>query len=69
MKAHKFKVGQMVGFGGGDRPGFDISRFTITARMPENERGPQYRIKGRSEPFERTVNEAEISGLTNIQGN
>lgn len=62
MTAHKFKVGQSVGFGGGGHGGTGIPDFKITALIPENERGPQYRIKGRSEPFERTVNEVEISG-------
>jgi hypothetical protein len=65
VKAHKFKVGQLVGFGGMARGHFRPLDFKIIARMPENERGPQYRIKGTSEPYERTVNEAEISGLTN----
>ncbi|MDE0809730.1 MAG: hypothetical protein OSB69_10445 [Alphaproteobacteria bacterium] len=63
MKAHKFKVGQLVSFGSMGRNQSGPLNFKIIARMPENERGPQYRIKGTSEPFERTVNEVEISGF------
>jgi hypothetical protein len=63
VKAQKFKVGQLVGFGGLGRNHLGPSNFKILARMPENDRGPQYRIKGSSEPYERTVNESEIFGF------
>jgi hypothetical protein len=63
VKAHKFKVGQLVGFGvAGGKRSSPLS-FKILAQVPSNERGPQYRIKGSSEAFERTANETELYGL------
>jgi hypothetical protein len=63
VKIHKFKVGQMVRFGGMGRALSGPLDYKITSRMPENERGPQYRIKGSSEAYERSVAEVEISGI------
>jgi hypothetical protein len=63
VKVHKYKVGQLVGYGGMGRHHAGPLNYKIVARVPENARGPQYRIKGNSEPYERTVNEMEISVL------
>jgi hypothetical protein len=61
MTTHKYKVGQLIGFGGtgGGHP--SRMNFKILAQIPANEKGPQYRIKGTSEPFERVANESELS--------
>ncbi len=60
MALHRYKVGQLVGLlrsrlqmpGAGD--------YKILTLLPPTEGENQYRIKGRSEPFERVVKEGDL---------
>jgi hypothetical protein len=62
MSGHKFKVGQSVTltpFSSGvvaSNSGYEVLRL-----LPANGGQNQYRIKSPSEPFERVVNENELS--------
>ena len=62
MAHHKFKVGQLVDFVP-SRPGTAISGrpYEIVRLLPAEAGELQYRIKSKSEGFERVVKESELS--------
>ena len=62
MKAHKFKLGQLVQFVPGKLGLAASSReYKIVRLLPEEGGQPQYRIKGIAETFERMAKETELS--------
>ena len=63
MMIHKFKIGQMVGYVGQGTIRAARGEYTITARLPADARGPQYRIKSKQEPHERLVVEGDLAAL------
>jgi hypothetical protein len=62
MAHHKFKVGQLVDFAP-SRPGVALSgrQYEIVRQLPAEGSELQYRVKSRSEPFERIAKESELS--------
>ena len=65
MAHHKFKVGQLVDFAP-SRPGMAPSGrpYEIVRLLPGEAGELQYRIKSKSEGFERVVKESELSRRT-----
>lgn len=62
MAAHKFKIGQSVSFSPGRTSMSATARdYKIVRLLPAENGQPQYRIKGISEPFERTALETELT--------
>lgn len=61
MTNHKYKIGQMVGYIGQGPIRAARGEYTVTARLPADDRGPQYRIKSKLEPHERLVTEDDLS--------
>jgi len=62
MAHHKFKVGQLVDFTR-SRSGIATSgrQYEITRLLPADGGELQYRVKSKSEPFERIAKESELS--------
>jgi hypothetical protein len=62
MARHKFRVGQLVDFAP-PRPGVVPSgrQYEIVRLLPANGGELQYRVKSKSEPFERIAKESELS--------
>jgi hypothetical protein len=62
MAYHKFKVGQLVDFAP-SRPGVATSgrQYEIVRLLPSDGGELQYRVKSKSEPFERVARESELS--------
>ena len=65
MAHHKFKVGQLVDFAP-SRPGMAPSGrpYEIVRLLPGEAGELQYRIKSKSEDFERVAKESELSHRT-----
>jgi hypothetical protein len=65
MAHHKFKVGQLVDFAP-SRPGTGTSGrpYEIVRLLPAEAGELQYRIKSKSEAFERVAKESELSRRT-----
>jgi hypothetical protein len=62
MAYHKFKVGQLVDFAP-SRPGVATSgrQYEVVRQLPSDGGELQYRVKSRSEPFERVANESQLT--------
>ena len=62
MTHHKFRVGQLVDFAP-SRPGVATPgrQYEIIRLLPANGGELQYRVKSKSEPFERVARESELS--------
>jgi hypothetical protein len=65
MAHHKFKVGQLIHFAP-SRPGVATSgrQYEIVRLLPADSHGngePQYRVKSKSETFERVARESQLS--------
>jgi hypothetical protein len=62
MSHHKFRVGQLVDFAPA-RPGVPISgrQYEVIRLLPADSGEFQYRVKSKSEPFERIAKESELS--------
>lgn len=62
MTQHKFKVGQLVGFSP-SRPGVPTSgrQYEVIRLLPAESGELQYRVKCKSETFERVAKESELS--------
>ena len=62
MAYHKYKVGQLVDFApsrpGGATPG---RQYEVIRLLPADGGEFQYRVKSKSEPFERVARESELS--------
>ena len=60
--AHKFKIGQMVDFSPG-RSSMSASgqRYEIVRQLPVQDGQYQYRIKCKTETFERVAKESELA--------
>jgi hypothetical protein len=57
MSGHKYKIGQLVNYLGGDRaPGL----YQVTQLLPPEGEEFQYRIKNINEPHERVAKEREL---------
>jgi len=61
MQKHKYKIGQIVGYFGHGAVKAARGEYTVTARLPADSRGPQYRIKSKQEPHERLVSEPDLT--------
>jgi hypothetical protein len=61
MAHHKFRIGQLVDFAP-SRSGVPTSgrQYQILRLMPANAGELQYRVKSKSEPFERVAKESEL---------
>jgi hypothetical protein len=62
MQSHRYRVGQLVEYAGQGIIKSARGQYTVTARLPADSRGPQYRIKSKREPHERLVSEQDLSG-------
>ena len=62
MAHHRFKVGQLVDFAP-SRPGVPAPgrQYEIIRLLPADGGEFQYRVKSKSEPFERVAKESELS--------
>lgn len=62
MAHHKFKVGQLVDFAP-SRPGVPTSgrQYEVLRLLPADSGELQYRVKCKSETFERVAKESELS--------
>lgn len=62
MAQHKFKIGQLVDFAP-SRPGVPTSgrQYEVLRLLPTETGEPQYRVKCKSETFERVARESELS--------
>jgi hypothetical protein len=62
MSHHKFRVGQLVNFLPA-RPGLPTSgrQYEVIRLLPADSGKLQYRVKSKSEPFERIAKESELS--------
>ena len=62
MSHHKFRVGQLVDFAPA-RPGVPTSgrQYEVIRLLPADSGELQYRVKSKSEPFERIAKESELS--------
>ena len=58
---NKFKLGEMVTLTQGFRTSAAAGDYEITHLLPDNDFGPQYRIKSVSEKHERVARETELS--------
>ena len=63
MAHHKFKVGQLVDFAP-SRPATSGRPYEIVRLLPAEAGELQYRIKSKSEGFERVAKESELSRRT-----
>ena len=65
MARHKFKVGQLVDFApfrpGGATPGRQYEVVRLLPADSHNSGELQYRVKSKSETFERVARESELS--------
>jgi hypothetical protein len=62
--AHKFKIGQIVHYRPADRGNrAAIGTYAVTARLPEIEGQPAYRIKHFNEVHERIAQESELTAV------
>ena len=65
MAHHKFKVGQLVDFAPSQRGMAPSGRpYEIVRLLPAEAGELQYRVKSKSESFERVVKESELSRRT-----
>lgn len=62
MQPHRFRIGQLVEYAGQGIIKAARGQYTVIARLPPDNRGPQYRIKSKLEPHERLVSEQDLSG-------
>ncbi|MGE0851299.1 MAG: hypothetical protein AB7O44_16995 [Hyphomicrobiaceae bacterium] len=64
MSHHRFKVGQLVDFAP-SRPGVSTPgrQYEIIRLLPHDGGELQYRVKSKSEPFERVAKESELSSM------
>jgi hypothetical protein len=67
MAYHKFKVGQLVDFAP-SRPGVATPgrQYEVIRLLPADGGELQYRVKSKSEPFERVARESELSRRSSI---
>jgi len=64
VDAHKFKVGQTVGFTSGPfGRGGTNSIYKVTQLLPPEGDDNQYRIKSAAEPHERVVKESQLDRI------
>jgi hypothetical protein len=64
---HKFKVGQTVDLIPSMLRSAANGDYEIISLRPTEGRAPQYRIKNRSEPHERVVEESDLILSTNLK--
>ena len=61
MPTHKFKIGQTVFVRSARHQNMPSDAYVIVQKMPERDGEFEYRVKSMTAPYERVVNEGQLS--------